>query len=103
MEYREVLAPNIEEAKYKIKKEYGDTARIIKVMEVTKGGFLGLGGKKQVKVLISIPDIDLLKKYRENMGINKIIEKKQEKEKEDESLSGESIQMTLVMEKLPYQ
>ena len=67
MEYREIDAVNIDEAKFKIKKEFGDRARIIKVVESSKGGFLGLGRKKQVRVLISISEMDLLKKYRENI------------------------------------
>lgn len=72
MEYREIEALSIEDAKFKIKKEFGDRARIIKIIESNKGGFLGFGTKKHVKVLISISDIDLLKKYKENLGLNKI-------------------------------
>ena len=83
MEYREIEAPNVEEAKYKIKREYGDRARIIKIMETSKGGFFGFGSKKNVKVLISISDIDLLKKFRENMGIEKIAGNQAQKLKEN--------------------
>lgn len=107
MEYREIEAPNIEEAKYKIKKEYGDRARIIKVMESSKGGFFGIGSKKQVKVLISISDIDLLNKFRENMGIKKINENNEKLLKNNTQINfqkltddKESISISLVMEKL---
>jgi len=72
MEYREIEAETLEDAKFKIKKEFGDRARIIKIIESSKGGFFGLGSKKNVKVLISISDVDLLKKYKENLGIHKI-------------------------------
>ena len=60
MEYREIEAISIDEAKLKIKKEYGDRARIIKVVESSKGGFFGVGKKKFVRVLISVSDMDLL-------------------------------------------
>ena len=101
MEYREIEAISIDEAKLKIKKEYGDRARIIKVVESSKGGFFGVGKKKFVRVLISVSDMDLLKKYKENMGIKNIHEKKNKLLKENsERYTNESLSMSLVMEKL---
>lgn len=106
MEYREIEAPNIEEAKYRIKREYGDRARIIKIMETSKGGFFGFGSKKNVKVLISISDIDLLKKFRENMGIEKISDNQAQSLKNSNMQklmdSKESLSISMVMEKLKY-
>ncbi|MBN2545425.1 MAG: AAA family ATPase [Spirochaetes bacterium] len=69
MEYREIEAQTLDEAKIKIRKEFGDRARIIKVVDSSKKGFLGIGKKQKVKVLISISEVDLLKKYKENLGI----------------------------------
>ena len=109
MEYREIEAPNIEEAKYRIKREYGDRARIIKIMETSKGGFFGFGSKKNVKVLISISDVDLLKKFRENMGIEKIsdnqaqtLKNNSQKAMQKFTDSKESLSISMVMEKLKF-
>jgi flagellar biosynthesis protein FlhF len=85
MEYREIEAINLDEAKIKIRKEYGERARIIKVTESSKGGVFGIGSKKFVKVLISVSDFDLLKKYKENLGITSLNKKNILKEKPGET------------------
>ena len=103
MEYREIEANNIDEAKLKIRREYGDTARIIKVKEIPKGGFLGFGKKKKIKVLISVTDVDLLKKYRENMGIREIKPKKEiiiDDLEESLRRENQSKSLNIVLEKL---
>jgi len=106
MEYREVRASNLEEAKYTIMKEYGDRARIIKTVSESEGGFLGFGKKKFVKVLISITENELLETYRRNLGINKIPKKEPDSEKTvQEKLNKfttreESLSLSLVMEKI---
>jgi len=99
MEYREIEAITLDEAKMKIRREYGDSARIIKVTENTNNGFFGLGRKKSVKVLISITDTDLLRKYKENMGIKNLNAVKGNN-KINVSDSNESISLSLIMEKL---
>lgn len=78
MEYREIEAQSLDEAKIKIKKEFGDKARIIKVVDVSKKGFLGIGKKPKVKVLISISEADLLQKFKENLGIKAVLSKEKQ-------------------------
>jgi len=78
MEYREIEAATVDEAKIKIKKEFGDRARIMKVVDVSKKGFFGIGKRPKVKVLISVSEADLLKKFKENMGIKSIAATKDE-------------------------
>ncbi|MCG8572415.1 MAG: flagellar biosynthesis protein FlhF [Spirochaetes bacterium] len=70
MQYKEIEAANLEEARAKIKQEFGDRARIIRTNEIKEGGFLGFGKKRVVKVLISISEDELLKRYKENLGIS---------------------------------
>ena len=100
MEYREIEALSLDEAKFRIKKEYGDRARIIKIVETYSGGFLGIGKKKKVKVLISISDIDLLKKYKENMRINDVYSKNNEKNNLVPNNITDEITMSVLLEKL---
>ncbi|OHD11730.1 MAG: hypothetical protein A2086_09760 [Spirochaetes bacterium GWD1_27_9] len=102
MEYREIKAPNLEDAKFIIKKEYGDRARIIKTINESEGGFLGLGKKKYVKVLISITESDLLENYRKNLGINKIPKKEENHQEQINKLvtKEESLTLSLLMEKM---
>ena len=63
MRYEEVKAETADEARSIIKKKFGSNARIIKTNELKEGGFLGIGAKKYVKYLISIPDEDHIKKF----------------------------------------
>lgn len=100
MEYREIEALSLDEAKFRIKKEYGDRARIIKIVETYSGGFLGIGKKKKVKVLISISDIDLLKKYKENMRISDVYSKNSEKSDLVPRNITDEITMSVLLEKL---
>jgi len=66
MKYAEVKAASYEEAVIEIKKKYGDSARIIKSFVTKEGGFLGLGQKKFVRILVSIPEDEYLKREKEN-------------------------------------
>ncbi len=98
MEYREIEAPSYEAAFLKIKKLYGDNVKIIKRRELNKGGFLGFGAKRHVRVTIGITDADLLKKFKENLGIRTELKEKPAPEKK----AGEdgSTALTYVLEKL---
>ncbi len=69
MYYKEVIAKNFEDALNLIKKDYGDSATIIKHEDFYTGGFLGMMRKKSVKVKYSVSDDVMLRKYKENMGI----------------------------------
>lgn len=98
MEYREIEAATVDEAKIKIKKEFGDRARIIKVVDVSKKGFFGIGKKPKVKVLISVSEVDLLKKFKENMGIRTVVTKENDQNSFKNSVG--NIPVTHIIEKL---
>jgi flagellar biosynthesis protein FlhF len=103
MEYREIEAPSYEAAFTKIKKLYGDNVKIINRKEINKGGFLGFGGKKFVKVTIGMSDADLLRKYKENLGIQNKFKTDNRIENniaENKSIDNNSITMSYVLEKL---
>jgi flagellar biosynthesis protein FlhF len=103
MQYREIKALNLEEAKYSIMKEYGDRARIIKTVQMAEGGILGFGRKKYVKVLISITENELLETYKKNLGISRIPPKKEMPlaEKQNKLVTREeSLSLSLLMEKI---
>jgi len=99
MEYREIEAQTLDEAKIKIRKEFGDRARIIKVVDSSKKGFLGIGKKQKVKVLISISEVDMLKKYKENLGI-KNPNKKIDIENNNSEINSQSGSLGNLLEKL---
>ncbi|HPO49600.1 MAG TPA: hypothetical protein PLO89_04680 [Spirochaetota bacterium] len=102
MEYREIKAPTIEQAKTIIRREYGERARILKTDDKYEGGFLGIGRKKSVVVKISIAGADLLDVYRKNLGIDKVKKEEVETEKTLNKYASrdESLSISLVMEKL---
>jgi flagellar biosynthesis protein FlhF len=102
MQYREIKAPNLEEAKYMIMKEYGDRARIIKTVQMAEGGILGFGRKKYVKVLISITESELLDSYKRNLGIPRMPKKEEPDPQKAVRLAPkeESLSLSLLMEKI---
>ena len=102
MQYREIKASTLEEAKYAIMKEYGDRARIIKTVSMAEGGFLGFGKKKSVKVLISITENELLESYKRNLGIPRLPKKEEPETQKPGKLASreESLSLSLLMEKI---
>jgi flagellar biosynthesis protein FlhF len=99
MIYREVIAETYDQAFIKIKKEYGDSARIVKKDDFHKGGFLGLGRKRFVKVLVSIPDVEFLDNYRKKMGTGKKVSKQVEEQVSVASLTQDQ-PYDVIMQKL---
>ncbi|HOF01907.1 MAG TPA: AAA family ATPase [Spirochaetota bacterium] len=113
MKYDYVTAKTYDEAIMDIKKKYGDRAMIIRRTEHAEGGFLGFGKKRYVKVLVSISDDEYLKKSKEgfaylqsNLKGSGTPEKTVPAAKPPidsgvkNSIQGESISLSILMEKL---
>ncbi|HQB62372.1 MAG TPA: hypothetical protein PK899_12035, partial [Spirochaetota bacterium] len=113
MKYDYVTAKTYDEAIMDIKKKYGDRAMIIRRTEHAEGGFLGFGKKRYVKVLVSISDDEYLKKSKEGFAyLQSNLKGAGTPEKTvpatkppidsgvKNSIQGESISLSILMEKL---